>query len=173
MGELRISNAHAMSWAIADGLPPCSRVPPAKCRPPRAQECPQSALRNRGANGKQGRRERVAPWNAPRAAAGWPLIRVDHLRGRGDEVGSPSRFASSNAAAAASGRPPSCEKGPTFQMDRPSVTASVASPFSAANVHFHTSVHGWRMVQHGGNGQCAVVGCCEAYTCCTIGHIPW
>ena len=42
-----------------------------------------------------------------------------------------------------------------------------------ANVRFHTSVHGWRTVQHGGNGQCAVVGCCEAYTCCTTGHISW
>ena len=29
------------------------------------------------------------------------------------------------------------------------------------------------LVQHGGNGQCAVVGCCEAYTCCTTGQISW
>ena len=68
LSELRIANAHAMSWAIADGLPPCSRVPPAKCRPARAQECPQPALRNRGANGKQGRRERVAARNVPQGS---------------------------------------------------------------------------------------------------------
>ena len=65
---MRVIFAHAMSRAIADGLPPCSRVPPAKCRPAWAQECPQPALRNRGANGKQGRRERVAPRNVPQGS---------------------------------------------------------------------------------------------------------
>ena len=48
-----------------------------------------------------------------------------------------------------------------------------SSPSSAVNVRFDTSVHGWRMAQYGGNGQCAVVGCSEAYTCCTTGHISW
>ena len=29
------------------------------------------------------------------------------------------------------------------------------------------------MVRIVGMIQCAVLGCCEAYTCCTTGHIPW
>ena len=38
---------------------------------------------------------------------------------------------------------------------------------------FHTSVHGWCMVQYGVNCQRTVVGSGELYTCCTTEHISW
>ena len=64
--------------------------------------------RDAGRGSPPGTRRRVAP------------IQVDHPRGRGDEAGSPSRFASSKAAEAASDPPPSCKKRPTyFHMDDP------------------------------------------------------
>ena len=64
--------------------------------------------RDAGRGSPPGTRRRTAP------------IQADHPRGRGDEAGSPSSFASSNAAEVASAPPPSCVKGPTFQMDCPS-----------------------------------------------------
>ena len=60
---------------------------------------------------------RVSPPGTCRRAA---PIQVDHPRGRGDEAGSPSSFAISNAAEAASDPPPLCKKRPSFQMDCPS-----------------------------------------------------
>ena len=71
--------------------------------------------RDAGRGSPPGTRRRVAP------------IRVDHPRGRGDEAGSPSSFAISNAAEAASDPPPLCKKRPSFQMDCPSRNSQCGS----------------------------------------------
>ena len=89
-----------------------------------APACPQQSVGQHGRRSApnqhfattmpMGRRNagRVSPPGMCRRTA---PIRFDHPRGPGDEAGSPSSFAISNAAEAASDPPPSCKKRPSFQ----------------------------------------------------------
>ena len=108
--EFMVSFAHAISWAIADGLPPCSRVPPAKCRPPRVQECTQRARGGRGLNGKQARRDRYAPLDARQGSRTIcrPASMTMRRGGRTFELW--QREGSSRGGCC----PPSCVKKPKF-----------------------------------------------------------